>query len=74
MNEKDNVGVLLEDSNVGELCKYNEEDIKILEEILYPNPKDNTIDITFLVPSPSELNFNLYNTKGIKLKTLKRHY
>lgn len=33
MNEKDNVGVLLEDSKVGELCNYNSEDIKILEDI-----------------------------------------
>lgn len=35
MNEKDNVGVLLEDSRVGEFCNYKDEEIKILENIQF---------------------------------------
>lgn len=33
INEKDNVGVLLEDSKKGDYCKYMDEEIKILEDI-----------------------------------------
>lgn len=33
MNEKDNVGVLLEDSKKGNLCNYKNNDIKLLENI-----------------------------------------
>jgi len=35
INEKDNVGVLLEDFKAGEVCRYRDIDVKALEDIQF---------------------------------------
>jgi hypothetical protein len=44
----------------------------IADELLYPNPTDNTITIKIIIQKPMELTYSLYSMKGELIKVLSR--